>query len=142
MAKTQSEKNNYPSRYSPGGFVRADQYIIEKICEKKAKNLKKDLPIKFWQDEEWSKFFKSQLRKCHLLLKKFSSEAIIKALDDKRSWNIYSLFAPWLEDIITEYQKIIDKPKIQEEKPDMSSGTFNRKQKPKNSLFNKLKELE
>lgn len=126
MAKEQSKSNSYPSRYSPNGWVRSDQYIIELICEKKAATEKKDLPVKFWQDPEWSKFFKSQLRKCNILLKKYSADSIIKALQDKKSWNIYSLFAPWLEDIIIQYEKSKKEPRLNkvEEKPQMSSGTF------------------
>jgi len=139
MAKEQSKNNSYPSRYSPNGWVRSDQYIIELICEKKAQIEKKDLPIKFWENPEWCKFFKSQLRRCQILLKKYSSDSIIKALQDKKSWNIYSLFAPWLEDIIIYYEKNKKEIKITKDinKPEMSSGTFR-----KNSFENKTKNIK
>jgi hypothetical protein len=143
MAKKQSDKNRYPSQYSPGGFVRCDQYIIETICRKKAQTQKKDLPVQFWKNPEWAKFFKSQLRKCKSLLQTYSAEAIIKALEDKRSWNIYSLFAPWLEDIIKEYQVQIDKPKIHEDLPEINGTKFDRKpQQDKKSIINLLEDLE
>jgi hypothetical protein len=142
MAKEQSEKNCYPSRYSPGGWVRSDQYIIELICEKKARHDNKDLPIQFWKEKEWAAFFRSQLRKCKSLLNSYSSEAIIKGLQDKRSWKIYSLYAPWLLDIIDEYQTEISRPKIKEELPEMSSGTFTRKKNNKKNILDILGEIE
>ena len=143
MAKEQSNKNCYPSRYSPGGFVRADQYIIELICEKKAKTVKKDLPVQFWKDPEWAKFFKSQLRKCKSLLQKYSSEAIIKGLQDKKAWNIYSLHAPWLPEIIEKHQKKLDQPKREkEESPEMTTGKFKRETKKKKNIVDILGELD
>lgn len=115
MSKKRTEKSKYPSRYSPEGFVTAAQYIIELICEKNAKLKKKDLPIKFWRLDEWDKFYRSQLRKTHSLLKKYDEKAIIQALNDTRAWNIYSLFAPWLEDIVSEKQTQLDKLAKQKE---------------------------
>jgi hypothetical protein len=109
MGKQRTSKSTYPSLYSPEGYVTAAQYIIELICEKKAKTEKKDLPIRFWRLDEWSKFYKSQLRKTHSLLKKYDEKAIIGGLRDKKAWNIYSLFAPWLEDIIKEHQVQLDR---------------------------------
>jgi len=135
MSREQSGKNRYPSIYSPNGWVRADQYIIELICEKKAKLDKKDLPVKFWNDPDWAKFFKSQLRKCKSLLEFFKAEAIIKALQDKRTWNIYSLHAPWLPKIIDEYNKKIIKT-IVKENDDISTGDkfIRNKRKSKNII--------
>ena len=142
MAKEQSEKNCYPSRYSPGGWVRADQYIIELICEKKAKTDKKDLPVQFWKDTEWASFFRSQLRKCKSLLQKYSSEVIIKGLQDKKAWSVYSLYAPWLIEIFDKYQKIMNRPAIKEDLPEMSSGNFKRKSKTKKNILDLLENIE
>jgi len=142
MAKEQSEKNCYPSRYSPSGFVRADQYIIELICEKKARYDNKDLPVQFWKNPEWATFFRSQLRKCKSLLVKYSAEAIIKGLQDKGSWKIYSLFAPWLPEIIEKYQAEINRPKIVEDAPEMSTGEFRRRSNVKKNILDILEDLE
>ena len=100
-------QSRYDSRYSPDRKVTAAQYIIELICEKKAKTEGKDLPIKFWNLPEWEKFFKMQLRKCHSLLKQYHEKAIIRALMDFGAVRIYSLHAPWLIPIIEKYQKIV-----------------------------------
>jgi len=55
MAKKQTQKSKYPSRYSPNGWVHAAQYVTELICEKKAKTEGKELPLKFWELKEWLK---------------------------------------------------------------------------------------
>jgi hypothetical protein len=108
VATTQTEKSRYPSRYSPQAYVTAAQYIIELICEKKASQARKELPIKFWDLPEWRTFFVSQLRKCHILLKKYGEGAVIAALKGDRCKNINSLFAPWLEDIIKDQKEMLD----------------------------------
>lgn len=138
MAKEQSKKNKYPSLYSPGGWVREDQYIIELICEKKAKLDKKDLPVQFWKQKEWEKFFKSQLRICQKLLKKYPAKAIISALKDKRSWSIYSLYAPWFEDIVKSHDN--KQISVKEEKPQMTQGSFRRNSKLSKNIIDLLEE--
>lgn len=104
----QTEKSSYPSLYSPDKFVTPAQYIIELVCEKKAKLEKRDLPPQFWKLKEWQNFFKSQLRRCHKLLKTYDVEAVIRALRNPRAYKIRSLFAPWLEDIVLEEQRQLD----------------------------------
>ena len=106
--KKLENKSKYPSIYSPHKFVTASQYIIELVCQKKAKKEGRDLPIQFWKLPEWQQFFKSQLRKCHLLLKQYNEFAIINALKNNRAYSITSLFAPWLIPIIEEEQRIWD----------------------------------
>lgn len=140
MAREQSEHSRYPSRYSPKGFVRSDQYIIELICEKKAKREKKDLPVKFWDSPEWANFFKSQLRKCKSLLTRYSADTIIKSLQDKRAYSIYSLHAPWLVDIIEEYHSHKSDFVPIENNP-AKSGTFQRSSITTNNILDKLKDL-
>lgn len=107
MAKNRSEHSRYPSKYAPKGWVTPAQYIIELICEKKALSDGRALSVKFWDNPEWAKFFTAQLRMCHSLIKKYSDKAIIRALQDNRTKNTYSLRAPWLLPIIEEHHKII-----------------------------------
>jgi len=102
MTKKRSEKSQYPSRYSPGGWVSAPQYITELICEKKAQKDQKELPIKFWEIKEWRNYYRYQITLANKLLKEFSAEAVIAALKDKRCWKTYSLRAPMLRSIIEE----------------------------------------
>lgn len=121
MGAIKTEKSKYQSPYSNGKFVTAAQYIIEIVCEKKAKQSGTDLPAQFWKLPEWAAYYKQQLRKCHALLKKYNEKAIIQALRDNRTYKIYSLFAPWLEPIIIEYHKKIKVATVLEAKQAQSS---------------------
>lgn len=104
MAKERSEASKYHSRYSEG-WVSASQYIVELICEKKARLANKDLPVRFWKLKEWASFFRSQIGTANKLLKKYDEKAIIRALKDKKAFRIYSLRAPHLLPIIESEQK-------------------------------------
>lgn len=110
MGKEQTIKSKYPSRYSKNKYVTSAQYIVELICEQSAKHSKKDLPLQFWKDPEWSKFFRSQTGKVNKLLKKYDDKAIINAVKNKR---LRSLLAMWVEGVIQDEQKILDSKKIQ-----------------------------
>lgn len=124
MPKEQTEKSRYISKYSPDKFVTGAQLIIEIVCERKAAYQNTKLPIHFWNLKEWEKFYKSQLRYCHMLLKKYSENSVLRALEDNRTKNIYSLWAPWLEPVIKEKEKEIEKEKKNREvvKVDRSEG--------------------
>jgi hypothetical protein len=111
MANKQTKKCNYPSRYSPEGFVTATQYIIELVCEQSAIKQKKDLPIKFWNLPEWNKIFKGQLIAVLALLKKYSAKAIIKAVKEKKLDN---LRPKWVEPIIEQEQILLSTIKTKE----------------------------
>ena len=145
MPKEQTEKSRYPSMYSPGGFVTEVQYIIELVCERNAAFTKRDLPPKFWNLPEWQTFFKSQLRKCHSLLKKYPAPAIIAALKNPKAKTIYSLFAPWLEDIIRAEARILAIKKLEPRKPNVLKPINTvkvRERRLKKNTLSKLKALE
>ena len=97
MAKERSDKSKYPSRYSPGGWVTEAQYIVELVCERYARSKKKDLPMKFWKDSEWEKYYVSQLRATHALLKKYDGKVIIDTIKTSRMW---SLRPKWVKETI------------------------------------------
>ena len=105
MAKIKTGKSRYPSLYSPSGWVSPSQYITELICERCAKSKGKDLPVKFWNLPDWKKYYKFQITICNRLLKKYLPKSIIAALKDDRGKRIYSLQAPWLEDLIQKHDK-------------------------------------
>jgi hypothetical protein len=114
MAKERTYKSKYPSRYSPGGYITAPQYIVELCCEKKGKLEKKDLPTQFWQLPEWQKFYKSQIHTANTLVKKHGEAAVIAALKNPKSAWMYSLRAPGFEGLILEERRLL---KLQEQKP-------------------------
>lgn len=147
MANKRSESSTYPSKYSPGGWVTAAQYIVEAICEKKAQQNQKDLPNQFWQLPEWAKYYRQQIVAANALLKKYDESAVVKALADKRAFRIYSLRAPHLAPIILEYEReLANREKAQlarkeievSDKIERPREAFSNKQ----SLRNKLKELD
>ena len=112
MAKQRSEKSKYPSRYSPKGWVTEGQYIIELVCEQAAKHSKKDLTMQFWKDESWSKFFASQTRSVHRLLKSYDAKVIISVVKQKR---IRTLLPKWVEGVIQKEQRNFDAQKRKSE---------------------------
>ena len=73
MAK-RSESSTYQSRYSPGEWVTPAQYIIEYVCENAAQYTGRDLPFRFWKNDEWQKFYVSQTRAAHKLLKEYKAK--------------------------------------------------------------------
>ena len=104
MGKEQTNKSRYPSRYSPGGFVTAAQYIIELTCENQARYRKTELPAKFWNLPEWKNTFKRYLRQVQVLLKKYDEKAIIRAIQKNK---ICTLFSKVLDDRIAQEQKLL-----------------------------------
>lgn len=108
MSKNRSEVSRWPSRYSPDGWVRADQYIIELVCEAQAKRKRKDLPLRFWNLPEWEKEFKSQLRATHQLLCKFDAISIINVL---KGGKVTSLRPKWVHELISKEQECVDRKK-------------------------------
>jgi len=105
MSKIQTDKSRYPSRYSPGGFVTATQYIIELTCENQARYRKTELPAKFWNLPEWNNTFKRYLRQVQALLKKYDERAIIRAIQKNK---ICTLFSPVLQDRIKAEVKLLE----------------------------------
>ena len=104
---SEKPENKYLSKYSNGKEVTAAQYITEIICEHKALLEKKDLHYRFWQNKEWSKFYRDQISSSNKLLKKYSAKSIIAALKDEKAKRIFSLRAPSLPALIKKHEKII-----------------------------------
>ncbi len=144
MAKQRTEKSKYPSRYSPNGWVHAAQYITELICEKKAQVDKKELPLKFWELEEWLKFYRYQITLANKLIKEYGEHVIISALKDNRMWKTYSLRSPFLKNVIEEYKnkdEVARKIATQIEYDFSEKKTFE-SNNSKKSIVSKLKDLE
>jgi hypothetical protein len=132
----------YSSRYSNGKTVTAQQYITEIICENKAKIDKKDLYFRFWTNNEWSKFYRDQIATANKLVKKYSEQAIIKALQNPKASRIFSLRAPHLIPIIEyEQEQLSNQNTILSKEYDRSDKKFEQR-KNKSSVLSKLKELE
>ena len=144
MNKSPTRESKYPSRYSPKKFVSGVQYITELICEKRAKYLEKDLPIKFWQLDEWRKYFQYQIMLANKLVKKYGEHCVIAALNDKRMWKTYSLRGSFLLGVIEEYSRKEDVSRriAKELEYDFSEKKTFDSSNDKKSIISRLKDLE
>ncbi len=109
MGQQRTDKSKYPSKYSPNKWVTGSQYIVELVCERKARKDKKDLPTQFWKLKEWATFYRSQVNTANSLVKKYGVEAVIAALKNKNNYWMYSLRAPGFEDIVKQEKRVLVK---------------------------------
>lgn len=143
MAKDRTEKSKYPSRYSPGGWVSAPQYITEVICEKKAQKDKKELPIKFWEIKEWRNYYRYQITLANKLIKEFGEAPIIAALKDSRCWSTYSLRSKFLRSIIEEKKKsIVERTDTVDYNVNDKEDVVHKTNNNKKSIISKLRDLD
>ena len=105
----------YPSRYSLGKSVTEAQYIAELMCEKRALSLHRDLPIKFWNLEEWKGYYIYQIKLANKMLVKYDCSIILKAIGE--IYNVFSLANPLLKQKIHMLSCI--KPKVEK---DLANG--------------------
>lgn len=135
------EKTIYRSIFSPGKECNALQYICELLCQKKAKFDKVQLPIKFWNSmPKWNRYFKKNLRKVSILLKKYDERAIIHAINHPKFTNRYSIFTDFAEELISEEQEKINFKKAVK-KTSVNRSDINekpRKQKTKQGIKSKI----
>ena len=103
MGKLEPTENQpkYYSRYSPEKKISPHQYVIEFICENKAKKDRVDLPTHFWKIPKWEKYYKSQLRACVKLCDRHGHSKVLAFVKERK---IYSLFAKWLDEAIGNFQ--------------------------------------
>lgn len=108
-----SPKSNFKSRFAPGEYVSAAQYLAENMCDRKARSKGTALPARFWKVDGsiWKREFLQQVRHANALLKAYSVEAIIRALRTKEGKRIYSFGATWLDPIIKAEQEALDRQK-------------------------------
>ena len=135
--------NKYPSKYSNGKTVSAAQYITEIICENKARLNKEDLHYKFWVSPKWAKYYRDQIASANKLLKQFTPESIVAALNSTEAKKIYTLRAPHLIPIIEHKQKVLESQNqnLSIEIDRKSNKTFQNNNKT-NGILSRLKELD
>lgn len=93
-----TEKSRYPSKYSPGVYVTAEQFIAELICERMAKWKKVTLGVKFWEkDDFWLQMYKMQLRYAHSLTKLYLPESVSIFLRSKEGLRVCTLRHEWID---------------------------------------------
>ena len=128
MAKQQTEKSRFRSRYSAEEkFVRADQYIAEFVCEKIARQKKSDLPNQFWNLPQWKVVFLRQVQLANSLLKIYDANHVISALRDPRTRTLRSLSAGFILDPVIEEYKRKDEIRVVHDPVDIVKVDVNEK---------------
>ena len=98
----------YNSKYTdPDKLITAQQYLAERMCERRAKDLGESLVYQFWKTPKWNKYFLLQLRHALKLLKDCSVKAILLAMKDFPK--AYSLGLKPLRQAAIAHQDKIDK---------------------------------
>lgn len=108
-----TQSAHFNSKYTDKQVTSA-QLIAERLCELIAAKKKQTLIQQFWQDDIWKKTFTWQVILANRLLKKFSAEALLKALKLPEHRNIVSLATQRYQQSVREIQKGIDSRKDQE----------------------------
>lgn len=114
MSTNQTAKSKYPSKYSDK-YITFAQYLAEIMCERRAADLKIDLPRFFWvSNKKWRQYFLYQVRLANELAKEYHPALLIRAVNEIK---VYSLkvarIRERLEQMKNEPQPIeehIDKP--------------------------------
>lgn len=143
MSKNRTEKSRYPSRYG-GGWISPAQYIVECLCFLIARQEKKELRDKFWNDKSWNVLFRNQISAANKLLEKYPAEVILDTLRDRRCWKLRSLRANFLlGPILEEKKKIYDRKQsnITETEKTPTNEQPRKVQKKKKTTLEKLREL-
>lgn len=111
MAINKTQKTKYLSNYG-GGYVRADQWLTEKLCALISKKQGSELPDKFWNLPKWKSIFRRQVQLASSLLIMYDAKSIYLSLKDKRLSNLRSFAAfntvKFFISILDEYQSQID----------------------------------
>lgn len=138
------EQKTLISKFS-GKQCQAPQYFAEVMCMRKASKEKKHLPNNFWNSPLWMQHYRGQIVAAQNLLKYFSPELIIKALETKDCNWTYSLR---YAGIIPAIKKLQAEEKIQKAKEEriLEVDVNNTLVKPivpkKKTIKSKLEELE
>lgn len=102
-SSSQTNKARYPSKYSDN-YVTLPQYLAELMCERRAANLKIELPRFFWNTLQlWKQYYFYQLGIANRLVKQYDPGLILRAINELKY--IYSLNIKKLIVLIKEYEK-------------------------------------
>ena len=108
--------NKYQSRFSPSEITAA-QYLAEIMCERRARSLNRELPQGFWKFPEWAGFYKYQITLAYKLINEHGEKKVVKALQDPRTKQTFSLRSPFLRKIIDETSIATGKPPVAPKNP-------------------------
>ena len=143
--RNRTDKSKYKHE-STGDYCTCAAYVAEIMCKKNAeKKNQGSLPYKFWSKKPWDWTFKRQLFVANKLLKTYSEEALVEAVNSNDFKGIFSLNHPKVVKVIIKYEKLIKSQKSQprqEIEVKENPTTRNKGYGNKNNLLNKLRRIE
>lgn len=111
MKRKRTEKSKYKHE-STGDHCTCAAYVAEIMCRRNAENKNEgSLPYKFWNRKPWNWTFRRQLYAANNLIKDFSEEAVVKAINSEEFRGIFSLNHPKVIGVIRKYQLLLDEEK-------------------------------
>ena len=144
MKRQRSEKSKY-KHASTGDHCTCAQYVAAIMCQRNAENKNEgSLPYKFWNKKPWDWTYKKQLFKANSILKNYSEEALVKAIESPEFKGIFSLNHPKVIGIIKKYELQIEeqKSKPKQEIEVKKNAKTRKKSYGGKNLLNKLRKLE
>lgn len=144
MKRKRTEKSKYKHE-STGDHCTCAAYVAEIMCRRNAESKNEgSLPYKFWNKKPWDWTFRRQLYAANNLIKCFSEEAIVKAINSDEFRGIFSLNHPKVVGIIKKCQLLLDEEKA---KPKQEVEVKKDAKVRKNSyggknILNKLRKIE
>lgn len=146
MTKRQrTEKSKYKHE-STGDHCTCAAYVAEIMCKRNAENKNEgSLPYKFWNRKPWNWTFRRQVYAANNLIKNFSEEALVRAINSSDFRGIFSLNHPKVTGIIRKSQLLLDeeraKPKQEIEvktDPKIRKKSYGSKK----NVLNKLRNIQ
>jgi hypothetical protein len=142
--RKRTDKSRYKHE-STGDYCTCAAYVAEIMCKKNAENKNQgSLPFKFWSKKPWNWTFVRQVTKANELIKKFSEEAIAKAVNSPEFRTIFSLNHPSAESIISKYD-ILRKQQLEKDQHiEVKENPTHRKKKygKRGNMLNKLRKMQ
>lgn len=111
MKRKRTEKSKYKHE-STGDHCTCAAYVAEIMCRRNAESKNEgSLPYKFWNRKPWNWTFRRQLYAANNLIKDYSEEAVVKAINSDEFRGIFSLNHPKVIGVIRKCQLLLDEEK-------------------------------
>lgn len=111
--RKRTEKSRYQHE-STGDHCTCAAYVAEIMCKRNAENKNEgSLPYKFWNRKPWDWTFKRQLFAANKLIKEFSEQGLVRAINAPEFKRIFSLNHPKAKAIIRKYHLIVEEENAQ-----------------------------
>lgn len=142
--RKRTEKSRYKHE-STGDHCTCAAYVAEIMCKRNAENKNQgSLPFKFWNKKPWNWTFTRQVTKAHELIKKYSEQALVKAIHSPEFKRIFSLNHPSADTIISKYEALRKEQESSHQEIEVKTNPTSRKRKygKRQNILNKLREIQ